>query len=96
MSRQSTRETYAPDYYRPFHTVKLPEVGDIVIYNGKCHFLKADRKPRVRITIVFTNTSPPNYQVNLLTNGAVLFCDLADLVPIDDGYNHYRRFRAVE
>jgi hypothetical protein len=96
MPRQSTRETYAPDFYRPLHTVNLPEVGDIVIYNGKCRFLKADRKPRARITIVFTNTSPPNYQVKLLTNGALLFCDLADLVPIDGGYNHYRRFRVVE
>ena len=39
---------------------------------------------------------PQNYQVKLLTNGALLFGDLADLVSIDDGYNHYRRFRAVE
>ena len=55
MSRRSTRETRSPDSYRSLHKVKRPVVGATVIYNGKCRFLKTDRKPRDLVITVYVN-----------------------------------------
>ena len=60
--------------------VKVPIRGNEIIYNGKCAFLKGDRKPRTIIVAVYPNN---RYDVKLLTNGAKLYCDLSELVPTD-------------
>jgi hypothetical protein len=44
--------------------------------------------PRAVILAVFPNY---RYEVRLLTNGAPLYCELSELVPIDGDYSHYRR-----
>jgi hypothetical protein len=74
--------------FRSLHNVQAPAVGDIVIYNERCRFLKTDRKPRAVILTVFRNY---RYEVRLLTNGAPLYCEFSELVPIDGDYSHYRR-----
>ena len=75
MPHRSTRETLSTDYYRSLYNVKHPVVGATVINNGKCHFLKTDRKPRALVITVYANDY---YLVKLLTNNADLFCDLTD------------------
>jgi hypothetical protein len=74
--------------FRSLHNVQAPPDGDIVIYNGQSRFLKTDHKPRVVILAVFPNYL---YEVRLLTNGAPLYCEFSELVPIDGDYSHYRR-----
>ena len=88
MPHHFTRETRLPDRYRSLNNVKRPVVGDTVIYNGKCRFLKTDRKPRAHVITVYANNY---YQVKLLVNNAELFCDLTEVVSIDGDYWHYRR-----
>ena len=87
MSRPS-RIRVSTNRFRSLHNVQAPAVVDMVIYNGRCRFLKTDRKPRAVILAVFPNY---RYEIRLLINGVPLYCELSELVPIDVDYSHYRR-----
>ena len=88
--RRSPSKSVNIDRYRALYNVTAPKVGDTVMYIGKCRFLKTDRKPRAVITAVYANN---RYDIKLLFNGAGLYCDLSELVPVDGDYNHYRRLK---
>ena len=90
MPRRSTRKRVNTDRYRALHNVTAPKAGDTVIYIGQCRFLKTDRKPRAVIIDVYANS---RYDIELLFNGAQIYCDLSELVPVDGDYNHYRRLK---
>jgi hypothetical protein len=81
MPRQSTCETNVPDRYRLMHTMNFPDVGDIVIYNEKCRFLNADRKPRARITTVYTSLNPHFPIPSSLSRKPILDVDVSESSP---------------
>ena len=85
---RSRRIRVSTNRFRSLHNVQVPAVGDMVIYNGRCRFLKTDRKPRAVILAVFPNY---RYEIRLVINVAPLYCELSELVPIDGDYSHYRR-----
>jgi hypothetical protein len=87
MPHRSPHKYVNTDRYRALHNVTDPKVGDTVMYIGKYHFLKTDRKPRAVILAVHTNN---RYDIELLINGVKLYYDLSERVPFDGDYNHYR------
>jgi hypothetical protein len=83
-----------PDRFRPIHTITFPKLNEIFFYIGRCRFMKTDRKPRVKIVRIYTHYNPPTYDVQLVATGAILYCDLRELVPVDGDYYHFRRLLA--